>query len=168
MSPGPSGRTRSSPRSGPWRHSCPSTPTPSSGPITSWRERGTSIPSPARAASPPGTRTPTPPAGRSSGRRPGSFWRNSGIWASARRCFGLFWKKRPPAGPPPGETRREQYDQDCGRREALRRLRRPGRGEPQRPGGQRVRPGGPQRKRQDHVNQVNQRAFGAHGRRNPD
>ena len=45
-----------------------------------------------------GTRTPTRPAAGSSGRKPGSWWRSSAIWASARKSWGLFLKKRPPAG----------------------------------------------------------------------
>ena len=40
----------------------PSTPTPFSGPMPSWRARGTPIPSPERAALPPPGARPTGPA----------------------------------------------------------------------------------------------------------
>ena len=55
-------RTKSCRLSGRLPRSFPSTPTPFSGPMPSWRAKGTPIPSPERAALPPPGARPTGPA----------------------------------------------------------------------------------------------------------
>ena len=83
-------------------------------------------------------------------KRPGSFWRSLSISASARKSSWLFLKKSHPAGPPPGRARRKHDDSSYQHRQALRRLRRPGRREPVRPRGKRLWPCGPQRRGEIH------------------